>query len=277
MTLRQNHFIPSVPFLVATEAGLLDDLDLDVSVTTGSAQQLRALADGETDIVVTAIDNLFEWVRADVDLRLIAQVEHTVELEIYAGAEFHSLADLEGRRFSVDAYANGFSLLARSILESAGVQVDYREQGGARERLQALLDDRADAALLSASFGLVAAQAGKTLLASVGDIVPNLPGQGLVARADITESEELAAYLHALDRAIRVADEMTHEAGVDLLQRNGFTAGASGVWQTRPRTLAVDPAGLAVLTRIRESLGALPADIDLDALHDPEPLRRATA
>ncbi|KSU70017.1 NMT1/THI5 like [Pseudarthrobacter enclensis] len=276
MKLRQNQFIPVVPVVAAMEAGLLNEIDLDITVTKGSADQLQALLAKETDLAVTAIDNLFEWTRSGADLRLIAQVERTAPLGIYAHAEFASLKDLTGRTFSVDAIANGFSLVARHLLTSAGVRVEYVEQGGARERLQALLSGEADATILAPPFDTMAENAGKRLLATVTDLMPTFPGQGLVVRADRVQSEPLTRYLRALHEAVALTESMADQAGIDMLKRHGVERGANAMWATRPRTLRVDPEGLRAITNIRESLGMLPPDVNLSALHDPAPLNIAT-
>ena len=75
MILRQSHFVPPVSYLLAAELGFLRDVEVVPTRTPSSAEQLRALLAGEQDMVVTAIDNLFEWTRAGADLRLVAQVE----------------------------------------------------------------------------------------------------------------------------------------------------------------------------------------------------------
>ena len=90
-------------------------------------------------MVVTAIDNLFEWTRAGADLRLVAQIEATTPLGLHARGDVDSLADLAGCRFAVDAPDNGFALIAKRLLRDAGVEVNYVVVGGVRERLEALL------------------------------------------------------------------------------------------------------------------------------------------
>ena len=125
MILRQSHFVPPVSYLLAAELGFLRGVEVLPTRTPSSAEQLRALLAGEQDMVVTAIDNLFEWTRAGADVRLVAQVEQTTQLGIHAGGDVESLADLAGCRFAVDAPDNGFALIAKHLLRDAGVEVDY--------------------------------------------------------------------------------------------------------------------------------------------------------
>ncbi|MCV9993475.1 ABC transporter substrate-binding protein [Paeniglutamicibacter sp. ZC-3] len=276
MSLRQSHFVPPVSYLLAAELGFLRSVEVVPTRTTSSAEQLRVLLAGEQDMVVTAIDNLFEWARAGTDLRLVAQIEATTPLGIHAGPHVGSIADLAGCRFAVDAPDNGFALIAKRLLRDAGVEVDFVVVGGVRERLDALLDGHADATLLGPPFNKLAEQAGFTRIVDVNALLPDLPGQGLVVRAEVLECEELERYLGALVRGIQAGDSMADSEGIELLERCGYQGAAASAWETRARTLAVGNRGLGLLTEIRQSLDMLPAGITLEGLCDTEPLRRAT-
>ena len=275
MTLRQSQFVPPVPLILARELGFLDDIDLEVSRTTGSPEQLAGLLAGHIDIAITAIDNLFAWTLAGADLRLIAQTETTTPLGVYGRPGLSRLSELEGVRFGVDAAGNGFSLVARYLLEGKGITADYVEVGGVKERLDALLEGALEATLLGPPFDAAAREAGAPLLASVAAELPAFPGQGLVVRAELLESSEFAAYLHALRLSVDAADGMSDAEGERLLGGAGFSGAAGAAWASRPRTLEVDPAGLTLLTDIRAQLGLMPSGIRLTDLHDPAPLRQS--
>ena len=249
MSLRQSHFVPPVSYLLAAELGFLRALEVMPTRTTSSAEQLRALIAGEQDMVVTAIDNLFEWTRAGADLRLVAQVEATTPLGIHAGGDAESIADLAGCRFAVDAPDNGFALIAKRLLRDAGVEVDYVVVGGVRERLDALLGGQVDATLLGPPFDQLAEQAGMRRVLDVNALLPELPGQGLVVRAEVLESEELERYLRALVRGVEAGESMAEAHGIELLERCGYQAAAATAWGTRARTLAVDQPRTGVADR----------------------------
>lgn len=276
MTLRQSHFVPPVSYLLAAELGFLRDVEVVPTRTPSSAEQLRALLAGQQDMVVTAIDNLFEWTRAGADLRLVAQIEATTPLGLHARGDADSLADLAGCRFAVDAPDNGFALIAKRLLLDAGVEVNYVVVGGVRERLDALLGGQVDAALLGPPFDKLAEQAGMRRVVDVNALLPELPGQGLVVRAELLESEELEGYLRALVCGVEAGQSMAEAQGIELLERRGYQAAAAAAWGTRALTLTVDRCGLELLTEIRRSLGMLPPDIGLEELCDGEPLLRAT-
>jgi ABC-type nitrate/sulfonate/bicarbonate transport system substrate-binding protein len=273
--LRQSHFVPPIPYLVALDLGLLDEGDVVATRTTGSPEQLAGLLAGELDVVITAIDNLFAWSEAGVDLRLVAQVEPTTPLGVYGRPGVSSLGELDGGRFGVDAVSNGFALVARHLIAQADIDVDYVEIGGVKERWDALGNDEIDATLLGPPFDVVAQAAGAPLITSVSTALPRLPGQGLVVRAELIGSAPLARYLTALQRAVRHAAEMDDHTGEALLTRAGFGGAAQRAWAGRPLSLHVDAAGLDLLTEIRVGLGLMPAGIHLHDLHDAAPLRQA--
>ena len=273
MTLRQSQFVPPVPLIVAQALGLLDDIDLETRRTTGSAEQLAGLLARDIDLAVTAIDNLFAWTLAGAELRLVAQTEVTTPLGIYARRATDRLTDLEGTRFAVDAATNGFSLVARYLLEQQGVTVEYLEVGGVKERLDSLLAGDVAATLLGPPFDAAAQDAGAPLLATVAEVLPAFPGQGLVVRSELIGSHELAGYLSALRLAVDAAEGMTDVQGERLLERAGFGPAAEAAWASRPRTLEVDPDGLALLAEIRSQLGLMPPGIRLEDLHEPASLR----
>jgi ABC-type nitrate/sulfonate/bicarbonate transport system substrate-binding protein len=276
VSLRQSQFVPPVSYLLADELGFLQGSEVLPTRTTSSAEQLRALLAREQDMVITAIDNLFEWTRAGADLRLVAQVEATTPLGIHASGEAKTLADLAGCRFAVDAPDNGFALIAKRLLRDAGVEVDYVVVGGVRERLDALLGGQVDATLLGPPFDQLAAKAGFAGVLDVNAMLPELPGQGLVVRTEVLESEELERYLRALARGVEAGESMDEAQGVELLERCGYQAAAATAWGTRARRLTVDRRGLELLTEIRQSLDMLPPNVSLEALCDAEPLLRAT-
>ena len=190
--------------------------------------------------------------------------------------DVESLADLAGCRFAVDAPDNGFALIAKRLLRDAGVEVDYVVVGGVRERLDALLGGQVDATLLGPPFDKLAEKAGMRRVVDVNALLPELPGQGLVVRAELLDSAELERYLGALVRGVAAGESMADAEGIELLERCGYQAAATAAWGARARTLAVDQRGLGLLTGIRRSLGMLPPDIGLEELCDGEPLLRAT-
>ncbi|MCK6212113.1 ABC transporter substrate-binding protein [Georgenia sp. EYE_87] len=260
--IRQLYFVPPVPLLIAEELGLLATagLDLESRRTRSSAEQLDGLRSGEVDVAVTAMDTVFVWNEHGADVRIVAEVERTTPLGVYATPGHRALADLDGARFAVDALTNGFAIIART-LASAGIRPTYVEIGGVTERLDALVAGAADATLLGPPLDRLAERAGMVRLASANDAFPALPGQGLVVRARCEPQEQAAldVYLGVLEAAVRATESMSDREGVTILERHGFPArAAADVWTTRPRSTVVDADGLALLEGLRAGLDLLP-------------------
>ncbi|WP_314504912.1 ABC transporter substrate-binding protein [uncultured Microbacterium sp.] len=265
MTLRQSQFVIPVPLAVAEHAGILSraGVHLEAFRTTGSAEQLSGFREGDIDLAVTSVDNLIVWNRSGADVGVIAQMEQTTPLTLFARADFPSLAALEGARLAVDASRNGFSLAAMALLTGSGAAPVLVEVGGVKERLDALLNGDADATLLGPPFDAMGLAGGLIALESVNARYPDYPGQGLVAsrRARTDKAEEVAAYLDVLREAVEISNGMTDAAGADLLIAQGFPAfAAASAWAARPRTIAPSTIGLQTIVRIRQELRMLPAD-----------------
>lgn len=263
MRLRQSFFVPPAPFVIAQARGLLAAAGISVEShrTRSSGEQLDALLNGEIDLVITAMDNIFVWNQRGADLRIVAQIEATTLLTVYGQPGTRTLSDLAHGRFAVDAMTNGFSLVARRLLEDAGVTASFIEVGGVKERFDALTEGTADGTLLGPPFDELAEHAGMVPLASANASLPGLAGQGVVVRAQRpdTETAALSAYLGVLNRAIAVADQLSDEEGIALFERNGFPGrSAADAWRTRPRSIVVDPDGIALLESLRADFGLLP-------------------
>lgn len=266
MTLRQSHFVPPVPLIVAKRAGLVDERLLQTLRATGSEQQLEALTTGEVDIAVTAIDNLFAWAQQNPDLRLIGQVEETTLLGVFAHEPIDSLSELVGMRFGVDALSNGFSIVAQYILDDARDSIDFEVVGGVKERLDALVAGSIDATLLGPPFDEQARQLGAHEIVSVNSSLPEFPGQGMVVHRRLIDDPRLSEYLDAWDKAIAFSGELSEAQGIELLRDAGFGNSAYSAWTTRPTSLRVSDQGLALLTKMRFELGVLPDTVSLNAL-----------
>lgn len=266
--LRQTCFVPSVPEVVAQHLGLFEEsgLELDTALTRSSDQQREDLLSGERDMAVTAIDNLLVWNDRGGDFRLVAQIEKTTSLGLYARPGLRGLTDLSGTRFAVDAAGNGFAIVARHLLAAAEVDgVQFIEIGGVRERLASLVEGRADATLLGPPLDEMAEGAGFVKLLAVNDGLADYPGQGLVVQESrIPELlPRLRPYLQSLDRAVAWCNEAAPEQGFAILRQAGFGERSCRTgWETRPAGLTPSAAGLQLLVRMRQDLGRLPASFE---------------
>lgn len=274
--LRGSVFVPPTAILVAEHLALLQraGIDLQVTRTTSSHQQREQLIAGTHDFVVTAMDNVIVWNREGADLRIVAQIEQTTPLSLFARAAVASIDDLAGATLGVDAFDNGFAVVLRHLVHSRGLRdVNYVETGGVQERFDALSAGGIDAALLGPPFDERAMDQGLSLLGRVDGLFPAFPGQGIVInRARLDEFRmPLTRLLGVLGAAISWSDSVEASTGHEILEEAGFGAvSAASAWLNRPRDLWPLLPGLALLLDMRRGLQILPEGIEVDDLWSGE-------
>lgn len=259
LTLKQIIFVPPALCVAAQAIGALERRGLTVTTinTRSSIQQRDGLIDGSYDVAVTAMDNVISWSRdTRVPFKIIGQVERTTRLFIYGRPKFASLADLRGARLAVDAPDSGFVLALRGAVELAGVppgEYALVPFGGVKERLDALIDDRADAALLGPPLDVAADAAGLRLLGEIQSFFTDYPGLGLVVRQDSLDrlKTELSAYVSALHEAL--AGVQAHSAAVtEALVAAGYARERTqSVLNALPSSLRPDHAGIQRILSLR--------------------------
>ncbi|HWI31810.1 MAG TPA: hypothetical protein VNT50_09985, partial [Microbacterium sp.] len=205
---------------------------------------------------------------------IVAQIEQTTPLSLFARPGVASIDDLAGSTLSVDAFDNGFSVVLRQLVQSRAIRnVSYAETGGVQERFAALVAGEVDATLLGPPFDQLADEQGLSLLGRVDGMFPDFPGQGIVVRR--SRLEELRAPLTRLFSALQSAISWSNSAddaeGERLLATAGFGgAAAASAWANRPRDLWPSSAGMALLIEMRRQLGILPEGTSVDDLWSDE-------
>src|SRR3954466_15726077 len=216
-TLRLIEFVPPAVQVLAHRLGYLEaqSVALQTSRTRSAPEQRDRLLAGEFDAGLTAIDNLIAWNAVGADFVLVAQLERTTVLDLVARAGIASFDDLRGARFAVDSPVTGFSTVLRALLAKHGIDIadDQLVAAGAiGERLEAIRDGQADAALLGPPWSQEAVGEGMVRLAGVEAEFPDFPGICLTVRAGELERlrPALSAYLRACSKAAAWARDATH-------------------------------------------------------------------
>ncbi|MFS2162551.1 ABC transporter substrate-binding protein [Variovorax sp. Varisp62] len=280
-TLHLHWFVPS-PLAVAAEAwALTSSIELHAQRNPSSEAQFEALASGQVDAVVTAIDNVMDWnLRAGPqDLRVIAQLERTTPLTLVGRRDLAALEDLRGATLLVDAPRNGFVVALRAMLAERDITSDayaLEMVGGVKERFDALVAGRGDATLLGPPFDVMAFEAGLSRLASVQALYPEFPGQGLVVSARQLHRlrPALSSWLAELDRA-RQHMGADPDAARQALAREGFPAPAvEAMLSTTPVSLCPDRVGVELLITQRRKAGLPGADTTYEQLVETSVLPR---
>ena len=279
--LRGSCFVPPAVFVIAQHVGLITaaGIDLELSRTASSTQQRDELGDGKLDFVVTAMDNVVVWNQHGLTARILAQIERTTPLSLFATRDIGALEDLAGATLAVDSFDNGFSILLRHLVQERGLpDVRWVETGGVRERYDALARGEINATLLGAPFDEIARTGGFTPLGRVDTLFSSFPGQGLVIdKGRLAELQPaLAPLLAALRSAIAWSAAADSSEGERLLVEAGYPGEAArSAWENRPRELRPSMAGLDLLLTMRRDLDLLPSGVRPSDLWDGRALDAA--
>jgi len=208
-TLRVMGFAGSAnwPIFVAQENGLFAARGLKVELTPApnSSTQIAVLRDGQIDIALTAMDNIVPY---PDELFAFLGLNDGGRISLVAAPGIKRVAELKDQALAVDAIASGYAFVLMEMLARGGLSPgDYLlvSVGGSRERLRALQERRARAALLNAPTDAAAEAAGFVRLASSAEVLRNY--QGSVGAARRTWARQhgdalvryIGAHLAALD------------------------------------------------------------------------------
>jgi len=274
-TLRLLWFVPSPLSILAEAWNLTSAVALRAERNPSSDAQFGALASGQADAVVTAMDNVMDWnLRAGPkDLRVVAQLERTTPLTLVGQQDLAELEDLRGATLLVDAPRDGFVVALRAMLADRGLDSDaysLETVGGVQARFDALVAGRGDATLLGPPFDAMALETGRSRLATVQALYPAFPGQGLVVSARTVDRlrPALSTWLAALDGARRrmAADP---DAARRALALAGFPAPAvEAMLRTTAVSLRPGRLGVELLFEQRRKAGLPGAEITYEELVD---------
>src|SRR5690606_32224530 len=155
-------------------------VEVNLTPTPGSEYQMTNLHAGKFDIAMTAIDNVVAYQEGqgpvaldDPDFFAVMGTDNGF-LTLVAAPDVRSIADLKGRKLSVDAMTTGYAFVLRRILEEHGVgvgDVTFEASGGVLERWTALQEKKHAATLVVTPFEMMAEAKGFRVLARASDML----------------------------------------------------------------------------------------------------------
>lgn len=213
------------PVYVAQALGLWRDAGVEVQLTvTGSSiQQLDALKAGGFDVGFQQTDHVVRGVERGADLFVFMAQSHAPELSLIVAADVASVADLKGRDIVVDDARTGYSLLLRKLFAEHGLgenDTHFRDAGGSQERYDAMLRGEGAACLINAPFDRNLVAAGLKSLGTSSEFFPTYPGPIAAARRSWASAHraELIAFIRGLHRAFAwLRDTANRDEAVRLL------------------------------------------------------------
>ncbi len=272
--------LQNLPVLAAQRQGMFARYGVDVSLTytNSSAQQLAALARGEYELIHTAPDNVINFdahpEAFGCDPATAPRVRMLLggsngPLSVYARPGITTAEQLRGASVGVDNPTSGFAIVLRDLLERAELTLDrdytFAVAGGTGKRAAALIEGTVDATILYPPFDLVAERAGCSQLAVSTVAYPAYASQALAGTDAWVEAhgDSVLRYIRALLTALRWIYSPATRADVEALLASEPSFGLAGVSAasaysafTDPRhgfgeTAALDDAGLAQVLALR--------------------------
>jgi ABC-type nitrate/sulfonate/bicarbonate transport system substrate-binding protein len=214
--LRVNVFagIQNLAIFVGQTKGIFAryGLEIEVQFTANSPAQREGLAKGAFEIAHAAVDNSVALAETGVGSIIVMGGDSSLQ-ELFAQAEFRSIADLKGRTVIVDAPNTAYALIAKKALLKAGLQDgrDYvmKPTGGTALRYGLMKETKEYAAsMLNPPFSISAIRDGLRSLGTAVTLVGPYQGTGCWVLRSWAESNPktleryLAAYVHSLRWAL---------------------------------------------------------------------------
>ncbi len=182
------------------------DIEVDLTVTGSSIQQLDALKIGAFDIGFQQVDHIVRGVEHGADLFIFMGQSHAPELSLIVSQDIDAVAGLKGKTVVVDDARTGYSLLLRKLFAQHGLKAadtHFKNVGGSQERFEAMKNGLGSACFINPPFDRNLIAAGLKSLGSSSDFFPTYPGPiAATRRAWAREhKDELIAFIHGFNQA----------------------------------------------------------------------------
>lgn len=257
-----------------------ENLDVEVSVTANSTEQMRGLSQGRYDLVSTAFDNVLAWSgREGTEIVTIAQISDKTVLPVYVRPEIETWSDLRGRKLAADAVDTAFALVLRRVLLANGLDLakgDYElvALGATGARLESMIKGETFAGVLNSPFDLKALGAGMRFMGDSKAVLPDYPNTifALARRWGEENPDGVLGFLRAwLKAGAWVKDPLNREVAIELLASESKmdSKQAAASVDELSTTGRLNLAGLQVVLDLRNQFGfKLPQGDQLPAYYD---------
>ncbi|OGQ79603.1 MAG: hypothetical protein A3F90_17450 [Deltaproteobacteria bacterium RIFCSPLOWO2_12_FULL_60_19] len=179
--LRTTGYHKRPPHIVAEHKSFFakEGLEVRFDVATYAPDHNQGMAEGRWDLTLSSADTMIARTTTDgVDYLLFMQAEEGLNASLIGRPGIGSLDDLRGKLLAGDPGDSNLDLIRMKILRTHQIREnDYRVEiiGASPQRLEAFLQRRVAAAMLTPPSTQKALAAGGVLLAKAEDYVPNWP------------------------------------------------------------------------------------------------------
>jgi ABC-type nitrate/sulfonate/bicarbonate transport system substrate-binding protein len=267
-----NIFTPDPVIIAGRAKGFFaaEGVEVPVTVTRSSTEQMRGLSNGTFQVASTAFDNVLAWSgREGAEIVAVVQSADTILLPVYARPEIKSWSDLKGKKLAVDAVDTAFALTLRRILQANGLDMkrgDYElvAVGAPGPRLESMKKGETFAGIINQPFDVQAAQAGMVRLDyPQATVLKDYPGTVMaVSRAWAQANrKELVGFIRAWLASLRWVKDPANRAEATKLvaaETKLPPQVAAGLASRVPKDGALSLAGLQTVISLRNEFGTPP-------------------
>jgi len=244
-------------------------LEIEVTVTPNSTDQMRGLGRGSWQIVSTAFDNVLGWSgREGAEIIAINQVSQGNPLPVYVRPEIKTWDDLRGKALAVDAVDTAYALVLRRVLLAHGLEMERGDytlaaRGTTGYRLDSMIKGETYAGVLNPPWDAKAAQAGMVRFSDHREVLPDYPG-GVYAVERRWASEQrtvLVSFLRAWNAALHWCRDQKNQAEAirQVVQAEKLDDKAAlGRLRQLPQSGRLNIAGLQSVLDLRNLFGLTP-------------------
>lgn len=200
-----------------------EGLDVEVTTTPNSTDQMRGVSQGKFEIASTAFDNVLAWSgREGAEIVAVAQISDKTVLPVFVRPEIKAWSDLKGKKLAADAVDTAFALVLRRVLLANGLDMtsgDYElvALGATGARLESMVKGETFAGILTPPFDVKALGAGMRRIGDSKEVLPDYPNTILAVNREwgLKNRDTLVSYLRAWLKGMSwVKDPANREAAI---------------------------------------------------------------
>jgi ABC-type nitrate/sulfonate/bicarbonate transport system substrate-binding protein len=223
------------PVWGAQERGMFarQGIGVEVVTTPGSVFQWTSLANGDSHIAITLMDNVVAYREGQGEAPVVVSdaitvmgLDNRAMPALVTAPGISRYADLEGKTLAVDAVKTGNALVLIGMLERGGLTPgDYRLEraGGVQQRFEAMQRGEYAGALFNSPFEGLLGALGFNILDSAASILPHFPGHVFAVRKGWAEANRdvLVGFLGAIVESLAwLYDAGNREQALAIYERN---------------------------------------------------------
>jgi ABC-type nitrate/sulfonate/bicarbonate transport system substrate-binding protein len=245
------------------------------------------MAEGRWDFTLSSADTMIARTTTDgIDYLLFMQAEEGLSAYLIGQPEIGAPEELRGQLLAGDPGDSNLDLIRKKILRAHGIDdTEYRIEiiGSSPVRLEAFLQRRVAAAMLTPPASDKALAAGGVLLASAADYVPGWPLTcGWTHRRWLIDHRELTVrFIRAWAAAgdWLLAPENRAEAMRLIMDKEGLNRGAAEMaYQKVVPRARINPTALQTVIDLRKEMGVYKPPFDPpERFYDDSYWREATS